>query len=58
MSENNTLYVKSVTLYLAIAVHCSKLLVKINISIMALDLLGENRRPMRDGDRPVCEISG
>lgn len=49
---------KSVTLYQAITSHCSKLLVKVNISIMALDLLYENRRLMRDGDRPVCGIGG
>lgn len=58
MSENNTLCMKSVTLYQAITSHCSKLLVKVNISIMALDLLYENRRLMRDGDRPVCGIGG
>lgn len=58
VSENNTLRAKSVTRFKVITSDYSKLLAKRNISFVALDLLHEMSRIVRDGDRPVCGIRG
>lgn len=58
VSENNTLRAKSVTRFKVITSDYSKLLGQVNINVLALDLLYEMSRIVRDGDRPVCGIRG